>query len=214
MFSRVLYYVFLLFTRYSGWVKRSAIILLLAVAAVFIAGKTYQVWDDDPDRGAIAIKDGAFGESYSTPVYLDQGWDANDSLWFYNTTQGSALLPYDFFLALERPESEELFRSAKNMDRHRYLPQKKTFFNPDALPVGIVRDTYGDKDYVGYTCAACHTGQVNYKGKAIRVDGGPAMADMVGFLKELENALEATLKSADEAKNRRFVEKVLALKND
>lgn len=100
------------------------------------------------------------------------------------------------------------------MDRHRYLPQKKTFFNPDALPVGIVRDTYGDKDYVGYTCAACHTGQVNYKGKAIRVDGGPAMADMVGFLKELENALEATLKSADEAKNRRFVEKVLALKND
>ena len=49
-----------------------------------------------PDRGAIAINDGALGESYATPVYLDQGWDEADSLWFYNTTQGSGLLPYDF----------------------------------------------------------------------------------------------------------------------
>ena len=51
--------------------------------------------------------------------------------------------------------------------------------------------TYEGKDYVGYTCAACHTGQINFKEKALRIDGGPAMADMVGFLTALQKAMEA-----------------------
>src|SRR5690606_20555472 len=62
------------------------------------------------------------------------------------------------------------------------------------------------------TCAACHTGQVNYQGQAIRIDGGPAMADMVGFLTALEKAMRTTL--ADSAKQTRFVERVVALNND
>lgn len=191
--------------------------LLLVVAAfltigALIAGKTYQGWDDDPDRGAVSIENGAFGEDYSTPVYLDQGWSANDSLWYYNTTQGSALLPYDFFLALEDEKSSELFRSNKNIDHYRYLPQKPTFFNPDGLAVGFVKETYEGKDYMGYTCAACHTGQVNYRGKAIRIDGAPAMADMVGFLTGLEKSMQATLDN--DTKKQTFVEKVIALDND
>src|SRR5690606_29961917 len=165
----------------------------------------------DPDRGAIAIENGAFGESYSTPIYLDQGWSESDSLWFYNTTQGSGLLPYDFFLVLEQAEAEELFRANANIDRYRYLPQKPTFFNPDGLPVGFTREDYQGKDYVGLTCAACHTGQVNYQGTAIRIDGGPAMADMVGFLTGLQDALRAT--QDDPVRQQRFVEAVLALNN-
>ncbi len=81
------------------------------------------------------------------------------------------------------------------------------------MPVGYVKDTYQGKDYVGYTCAACHTGQVNYtddsgKTTAIRTDGGPAMA----FLTALEKAMTATLKNED--KKQRFVKNVLALYND
>ncbi len=192
--------------------KRLLMTTIILVAVILIIGKTYQSWDDDPHRGAIAIDNGAFGESYSTPVYLDQGWSKSDSLWFYNTTQGSALLPYDFFIALENETSKELFRSNKNVDKYRYLPQKSTFFNPDALPVGFVKDVYQNKEYVGYTCAACHTSQINYDGKAIRIDGGPAMADMVTFLHDLEKSLQATLD--DENKKERFVEKVIALDND
>ena len=124
-------------------------------------GKTYQNWDDHPARGAIAIENGAFGESYTTPIYLEQGWSEEDSLWFYNTTQGSALIPYDFFIALEEEGSQTLLRSNKNIDKYRYLPQEPTFFNPDGLPVGFTKETYERKDYMGYTCAACHTGQVN-----------------------------------------------------
>ncbi len=187
------------------------IIIILMIVSLII-GKTYQHWDKDPDRGAIGIENGAFGDSYSTPVYLDQGWSKADSLWFYNTTQGSGLLPYDFFVVLEDANSEELFRSNENVDKYRYLPQKPTFFNPDGLPVGFVKDTYKKKDYLGYTCAACHTSQVNFEGKGIRIDGGPAMADMVGFLTGLEKAMQATLD--DEDKKQRFIDNVMALNND
>src|SRR5690606_25177832 len=154
-------------------------LVLAFIAFMFITlaiGKIYQHWDDDPDRGAMAIDNGHFGENYSTPIYLDQGWDPTDSLWYYNTTQGSGLLPYDLFIALEQADNETLFRDNQLIDKYRYLPQKPTFFNPDGLPVGFVKEYYKGKDYVGYTCAACHTGQVNYQGQAIRIDGGPAMA--------------------------------------
>lgn len=186
------------------------VIFLLVLLA---AGKSYQQWGDtDSDRGAKAITNSLSNENYSTPVYLKQGWDEADSLWFYNTTQGSDLIPYDFFLALEQENSTELLRSDQSMDGFRYLPQKETRFNPDALPVGFVKDSYQGKDYVGYTCAACHTGQVNFGGKAIRIDGGPAMADMVGFLKALEKSLTAT--QSDAQKNERFVKAVIAAKNN
>lgn len=188
------------------------IILALAMGVTLLLGKTYQGWDDDPERGAMAIDKGAFGESYSTPMYLDQGWSANDSLWYYNTTQGSALMPYDFFMALEQSDSNELFRANSLMDKYRYLPQKPTFFNPDGLAVGFVKESYKGNDYIGFTCAACHTGQVNYKGRAIRIDGGPAMADMVGFLTELQKSLDTALANPD--KNQRFVAKVLELGNN
>lgn len=188
-----------------------AVVLLMGIALG--AGKTYQNWDRDPDRGGIPIQGGAFEEDYDTPVYLDQGWSESDSLWFYTTTQGSNLLPYDFFLVLkEAGSNSELLRSDANMDAFRYLPQKATFFNPDALPVGFALDEYEGKDYVGYTCAGCHTSQVNYKGKAIRIDGGPAMADMVGFLTALERSLKETRR--DPAKLDAFVGDVIALKNN
>lgn len=205
--------------RFAHWIRHNFRYILFAIAGVvasmFIAlgiGKIYQNWDDDPTRGAIAINDGAFGENYETPVYLDQGWSESDSLWYYTTTQGSNLLPYDLYMSLEVADSEAPFVSDEIYDKYRYLPQKATFFNPDALAVGFAKDNYQGKDYLGYTCAACHTGQVNYNGKAIRIDGGPAMADMVGYLRLLQKSMQATLQ--DEAKLKRFVAKVLELDND
>lgn len=191
---------------------RLLILVAFLMAVVLGIGKAYQHWDDDPERGALAIPQGAFGENYATPIYLDQGWSEADSLWFYNTTQGSGLMPYDFFLALEQTNSDEPFRAAANIDKYRYLPQKPTFFNPDGLPVGFVKESYQGQDYIGYTCAACHTGQVNYQHHAIRIDGGPAMADMVGFLTSLQQSLQQT--QANPQKHQRFVQRVLQLDNN
>lgn len=198
--------------RHLRAILKFKIYFVLLLLVILAAGKSYQEWGDtDSDRGGKAIANSLTNENFSTPIYLQQGWDEGDSLWFYNTTQGSDLIPYDFFLVLEQEKSTDLLRSDQSMDSFRYLPQKETRFNPDGLPVGFVKDSYQGKDYVGYTCAACHTGQVNFKGKAIRIDGGPAMADMVGFLTALEKSMKATL--SDAQKNDRFVKAVLKQRN-
>lgn len=61
--------------------------------------------------------------------------------------------------------------------------------NEGSLPVGFARDpdyrwptdAAVPLDVVGFSCAACHTAQVNYKGKGIRIDGGPALTNLTKF---------------------------------
>lgn len=186
----------------------SALIVLAIVwAGIGTVARLYEFWDDDKDRGAIMVGSDIFGDSVSKITYLPQNWDESDSLWFYNTTQGSNLMPYDFFLVLEQADSEKLFRDNDNINRYRYLPQKPTFSNPDGLPVGMTRDTYQGKTFMGFTCAACHTAQLNYNGVGMRIDGGPAMSDMETFMVDLARAMYITLRNDD--KRARFIANVL-----
>ena len=194
-------------------------VLGIALASVVLISKTVQNWDDDPDRGTLMLAKGQFGDHFdkvfpneNTPGHIRwQGWEPEDSMWFYTTTQGSNLIPYDFFMVLEQSKSKKLFRAKENIDRYRYIPLKPTFSNPDGLPLGIVKDTYRGKEYVGLTCAACHTNQINYKGTAIRVDGAPTLADMENFVIDLSDALKATLKNKN--KRERFITAVMS-RND
>lgn len=208
------HYVYLL--HQLGTKKRKLLLPALLIIPILLIVSS-SVWvqsmqDSDEDRGATTLakeedeKD-IFGDHFSKVTYLDQGWDKSDSLWFYNTTQGSDLIPYDFFLVLEKADSTELFRSNENMNRFRYLPQKKTSSNPDALPVGMVADEYKGKKFMGLTCAACHSSQVNYNNVAMRIDGGPSGADMDGFLQGMLGAFNATLQ--DPVKKQRFIKNVL-----
>ncbi|WP_167238894.1 c-type cytochrome [Massilia genomosp. 1] len=185
------------------------LILVLVLPPLIVALFHHQQKSDaDPGRGAALVTGDLFGDSFTKVAYLDQNWKPEDSLWFYTTTQGSNLLPYDFFMALEQPGTTGLFRSSEHMNRFRYLPQRATPSNPDALPVGFVKDGYLNKDYVGLTCAACHTAQINYRGQAMRIDGGPGGADMVGFLQALTASMKAVRDQP--AVQQRFVKEVLA----
>jgi hypothetical protein len=188
----------------------------LAVIVILLTGCSYVTQGPvNESRQAIAVADDYFGDAVDEIVYPDQNWDRWDSLWFYNTSQGSDLMPLDIFLELEQASNNEKFRDNKNMLRFRYLTQEPSWDNEYGLPVGWVKDTYKDKyddtgeniDYVGFTCAACHTTQINYsmndKKRGIRIDGGPAMADMETMLDELEAALKASL--ADQNKFDRLV---------
>lgn len=161
----------------------------------------------DGERYAKASVTDSFGDSAERVVYPQQNWSSADSLWFYNVTQGSNLIPYEIFLHLEQAENEQLFRSDEHMNRLRYLPQSASIANPDGLPVGWVKDEHQNKTFVGFTCAACHTSQINYQGAAIRIDGGATLADMEQMLKSLSAALTASLESP--AKFERLASKVL-----
>jgi hypothetical protein len=143
------------------------------------------------------------------PTFLNQNWSEADRQWFYTTSQGSQMMPYSWFQALEEAGNQRQF-IADGLTRFGYLPNPARPDNPDpdGLPVGFVKDTtFGGRAYVGMTCAACHTNQITYEGATFQIDGGPTLADMGELLTAIDEAVEATLK--DESKFTRFARSVL-----
>ena len=176
------------------------------------AGSSTKLAGPSPDRNADGLTRDPLGESVQKVVYLDQGWSPGDSRRYYFTSQGSQILPYDWFLVLEQPENDQLFRDQKNLLKFRYLVQQPDSMNPDGLPVGFAKDNGRDRTWLGFTCAACHTGEIHYKEIAYRIDGGPALSDTTGFLRTLTEALKAT--RDQEAKFDRFAKSVLKGQDD
>ena len=135
--------------------------------------------------------------------YAKQNWSPSQSAWFYHTAQGTELMPYQWFLALEQPKLKVFgtvpkFADTEYLARFGFLPDATSAENPNGLPVGFAKDTVTDVksgqrvEVVGLTCAACHTGQVEYKGKGIRIDGGSASVDLASFQTELGYAVAFT----------------------
>ncbi|HEX6094804.1 MAG TPA: di-heme-cytochrome C peroxidase [Thermoanaerobaculia bacterium] len=173
-------------------------------------------------------------------IRLDQGWSAEEAEKFYYTPQGSQLIPYAWFLALEVEDTQTQFRDNANLARYGYITAAASAENPDGLPIGFVLDSgtteplltaaddYGSADpqrstgpagneggstkWLGMTCAACHTGELRHGGKAFRIDGGPAMADHETFIQAMASSLEATVR--DDAKFARFAQRVLGATNN
>jgi hypothetical protein len=138
-------------------------------------------------------------------IYLNQAWSKEDREWYWHFSQGSAVLAYDIFLNLEVAGGEDLFRSDANSVRYGLIPDPpNNWNNPDGLPIGISKATVATPikgwpagDYVGMTCAACHSGQLKYNGKAIHIQGGGNNAlDMQGYIRAFDEALRATLTDA------------------
>jgi hypothetical protein len=50
-------------------------------------------------------------------------------------------------------------------------------------------------EIVGFNCAACHVGELTYRGKRVRVDGAPALIDLQGYQVEFKESLDSTLKN-------------------
>jgi len=146
---------------------------------------------DDPPRGIIPEP----GHELKT---ISQNWDDAEASWFYNVPQGSYLLRYEWFINLEQADSEKLFCDASHFQSLGYLARAEDGDNPDGLAVGFVRDDKplpngGVESYVGMTCAACHTGHVNYGGKTFIIDGAPTNGNFEKIQRSLVAAIEATL---------------------
>ncbi|HUQ04698.1 MAG TPA: cytochrome c [Kofleriaceae bacterium] len=151
----------------------------------------------------------AAGGADVPPVFLEQGWNQATRAAFYQQTQGSRMLPYTWFLHLEEATSRQKFRNASNMRRMGFLVDEASALNPDRLPVGFARDSEpGKSDEVGLTCAACHTGELEYNGTRVRIDGGQGLGDLEQLQNGILAALNATL--ADGAKFDRFAAAIRA----
>jgi mono/diheme cytochrome c family protein len=153
-------------------------------------------------------------------IYLNQAWSQDDREWYYHFSQGSATISYDIFLNLEVAGGQELFRSDANLVGYGLIPEASNRENPDGLPIGIGKTTVRETikgwpagDYMGPNCAACHTGELSYKSKHVRIDGGNAHSfDLQAFIRGLDAALQATLD--DSAKFDRLATRLKATGSD
>ena len=130
--------------------------------------------------------------------YLDQNWTDKERQWYYSTTQGSQIMPYDWFMALPDPSvttpmDQSYFH--KGLTRYGYLPATKSDWSDGVLPVGFIKDTdtKGGQSWVGLTCAACHTGDWRVGDKTMRIDGAATTGDLHGLISGISAAVEGTL---------------------
>ncbi len=127
---------------------------------------------------------------------------------FGHLSQGSELFPYDFFPIIERADSEELI--INDLESYGLIPDAKDpDLNPFGLPVGlsVARHEGSPLRMMGMTCAACHSGQIEYGGQKREILGAPGMFDADRFFFDLANAAEATLKNPD--KRFRFLKRYI-----
>ncbi len=144
-----------------------------------------------------ALAQPAAGSAASPALqYAKQGWSFEDRQNFYTTSQGSRMMPYLWYKALRRLDTDEPF-GGDQLQRYGYFPNDKSEKNPEGLPVGFVIDGGATSGFLGMTCAACHTAQIAYQKDGVtqqlRIDGAPATANFQLFLTELTAAARATV---------------------
>lgn len=159
-------------------------------------------------------------------VYLEQGWSNLHRQTYYYTPQGTELhgLRYDWFRYLELPGNRQRLADPAVLSRYGFLYDPEQLlpgyepppWNPGNLPVGFTvhRSEALGEAMLDITCAACHTGQIEYGGRAIRIDGGQALHAFAStargqFVPTLVLALVATY--GNPLKFDRFARNVLGL---
>jgi len=151
------------------------------------------------------------------PPEGQNGLSADQRAAFYHLSEGGELFPVDWLLALEVERTaadgtRQVRPFLENIERYGFLPDPKSAGNPDGLPVGVSlgRSKAEGIDMIGLNCTACHVGQVQYQGHAVRVDGLGNMALINAFLSDMAAETQKTLESPPRLA--RFWERVRALR--
>src|SRR5262249_18212501 len=94
------------------------------------------------------------------PVPVDQGsdWTRDKPDKFYALDQGSRIMPLSWIRALTLPDGSPFMKDS--LRRYGFLPND----DPDMLPVGFTAAGEPRNAFIGLTCAACHTRQIEYSG--------------------------------------------------
>ncbi len=136
--------------------------------------------------------------------HLEQGWDALEEWRFWYTSQGSQMIPYAWFRALEQAHGGKPFAAAEHLAGFGFIPGPTGRCNPDSLPLGFTLDIQTQQ--LGLSCAACHTRLIRTSGRQLLINGAPAEIHFNRFVGALAAALEHT--QTDPLVWRRFVARV------
>lgn len=148
--------------------------------------------------------------------FLKQGWTQEQRQEFYHKSQGTRLIPLPWLLALTQKGGTEPFLADANIAKFRFIPDPKHKFNEYGLPVGFAVTKIPSMDdpskmipWVGWTCAACHTGQIVAKGKTVQIDGAPSMHHNAAFVRAMLEAFGETI--TDDKKLEAFAKTALGI---
>jgi hypothetical protein len=115
---------------------------------------------------------------------------------YYHLSQGAEILPWFVLTAVEVADPGSTKPFVENLKRYGLLPDPA---RDDGVPVGLTVSsnpfTFG-MDFIGITCAACHVGELQHDGKAVRVDGAPNMFNLQLFYSDAIEAVIATMSDA------------------
>ncbi len=146
---------------------------------------------------AAAINASSAQELPESSVMIDQNVDRATLRRYHHTDQGTRLLPAAFLEALKTADGSTKLMDPQNLSKFGFLAgnSARDELNPYGWAVGFtVSDpkTSGGIAIAGITCALCHTGQLEYRGNAVRIEGGRSYADFAAFQGALFTAILTT----------------------
>ncbi|MFN7997162.1 MAG: di-heme-cytochrome C peroxidase [Bryobacteraceae bacterium] len=135
-------------------------------------------------------------------TYTPNGWSGPERAEYYHLAEGSELMPYSVLANVISVRTEKPF--LEGMERFGFIPDAAGPQNPHGLPVGITVTRSRSAgasgiEMAGFNCAACHVGQITYRGKIVRVDGAPSLINLQAYQMEFKDSLDAALKDPRKA---------------
>ncbi|MFN5374893.1 MAG: di-heme-cytochrome C peroxidase [Chitinophagaceae bacterium] len=143
-------------------------------------------------------------------TWAEQGWSEEERDYWHHLNAGQEFAPLNWVRALQAPDTNLSLLDPAYLRGLGFLDKPITKNNPEGLPVGfsINPEKENGRVMLGLTCASCHTGQLNYQGKAFRIDGASAGFNIYKFFTDYGIALSRTLQDSLVWKD--FASKVLA----
>ena len=140
--------------------------------------------------------------SAETVVWSQNGWSDAERAEYHHLAEGSELIPYAVLANVVSVKTGKPFLD--HMERFGFLTDAASAANPHGLPIGITTVHSRDKSHtglemVGFNCAACHVGEVSYRGKRLRIDGAPSLIDLQSYQVEFKDSLDAMLRNPAKA---------------
>lgn len=146
---------------------------------------------------SLASKQAAAAQQ-TKPIFLANGLSEDEREEFYHLEEGSEVFPLDWLRALENSQTKNLF--VDDLYGMGFLRDWDPN-NKEGLPVGLTSATSRGLEplgkMVGLNCAACHVGELTYKGTHVRIDGAPNVLDTRTFFASLIESSFATIEDSD-----------------
>ena len=150
--------------------------------------------------------------SKNVTIQAAQGWSQDQRNFYRHASQGTVVNNLRWFMALEKAGSQTLISDSGNLASLGFIKSSKSHLNPLGLPIGFAAGPANSsiKGTVGLTCAACHTGQLSYKGNKLIIDGSQSIIDSTTFDSQIQLSMIETYHNRE--KWNRFAHNVLEKK--